>query len=461
MRTARSQALREQAIVYGFYAFLIVLWIAGGSVRADALGQVFVRAYAWCVVLAMILLRPRVQFRRGRVVLFILGCAAAIPCLQLVPLPPMVWQALPGRAPLAAADALIGSHVWRPIAIVPGAAFNALSSLVVPLAVALLSMGMTREQRTALVTPIILFIVAAGAFALIQLSGGAPDNPFVNEVRGDATGPFANRNHLALLAAIGCLLAPPWAFLDRNQIPLRPILAVLIVLFLILIILSTGSRVGLVLILPSLALGVYLAQSSFRFQALRFNKRAAQICVGVVASLFALFVSVSFLSGRAMSISRAMMLNPAEDFRVLSFPTVWSSVKLYFPVGSGIGGFDQVFKIHEPLSLLDPQYFNHAHNDYIEVIMDSGAFGLALLSFLIVWYFVHAFQAWTSSTRRRTTLSRVGSVIILLIATASAFDYPIRTPIVMMIAVLAVVWLTDEVDVPDAEGALPRPSQHL
>ena len=38
-----------------------------------------------------------------------------LPLLQLVPLPPSVWQALPGRELPAQIDASLGLNIWRPL----------------------------------------------------------------------------------------------------------------------------------------------------------------------------------------------------------------------------------------------------------------------------------------------------------------------------------------------------------
>ncbi|MBP2279076.1 hypothetical protein [Sphingomonas sp. PL20] len=54
---------------------------------------------------------------------------------------------MPGRSELAGANDLGGvANVWRPIAIVPGAAVNATGSLVVPFAVLLLIAGLDERE---------------------------------------------------------------------------------------------------------------------------------------------------------------------------------------------------------------------------------------------------------------------------------------------------------------------------
>jgi hypothetical protein len=89
----------------------------------------------------------RPSITRVRPALWILSAALILVLVQLIPLPPAVWQLLPGRSELAGANDLGGvANVWRPIAIVPGAAVNATGSLVVPFAVLLLIAGLDERE---------------------------------------------------------------------------------------------------------------------------------------------------------------------------------------------------------------------------------------------------------------------------------------------------------------------------
>src|SRR3546814_8158382 len=75
---------------------------------------------------------------------------------------------------------------------------------------------------------------------------------------------------------------------------------------------------------------------------------------------------------RAESVRRAFEIDPGQDLRTPGLPTVLSMIAAYFPAGAGFGGFDPIFRLHEPLQLLKPPYFNHAHNDFLEIVLDGG-----------------------------------------------------------------------------------------
>ncbi len=82
-------------------------------------------------------------------------------------------------------------------------------------------------------------------------------------------------------------------------------------------------------------------------------------------------------------------------------------IRTYFPVGSGLGGFDPLFRMHEPFELLKPTYFNHAHNDWLEIALDAGGAGIALLFGSILWWGMASARAWRSADGSVT--ARLGS----------------------------------------------------
>jgi O-antigen ligase len=159
-------------------------------------------------------------------------------------------------------------------------------------------------------------------------------------------------------------------------------------------------------------------------------------CVGLV-------VWLSLSADRAVYLNRVASMDVEQDMRVRALPVVWSMIGEYFPVGTGAGAFDPIFRIHEPFSLLKPTYFNHAHNDYLEVILDTGLPGLLILLAALVWWGWKSIRVWGSDAGAAAKTGRLGSTVILLVLIASAVDYPARTPLIMALLVVAAAWLAD------------------
>jgi len=421
-------------------AFIVCLAIAGGASRADALGQAIVRPAAAAAIAVLLLAHGKPSLPRWP--MLILVAAMALPLLQLIPLPPSIWPQLPGRqAFLAAAQIADADQPWRPIALSPGAAWNALFSLLIPAAALSITASLDEEERAHV--PGIVFGLAgvSAGLAVLQLSGGGFDNPLINEPLGAATGVFANPNHQALLLAVGILGAAAWAAGRQRSAPWRVLVAGGSIIFFILMIMASGSRTGLMLGFLALGLAVVMAKRPIAAVLMKVppRVRAPLIMlsgVGIVGLAIA-----SFTAGRAVSLNRLLVLSTGEDMRSRALPTVLDLIGRYMPFGSGFGSFDPVYRMREPDDLLGRSYFNHAHSDFLEVALEGGVLAVVLVAIGIAWSARAGVLAWRTSaaTGRSDPAARFAASAILLIALASLVDYPLRTPTVMALLAIAAV----------------------
>lgn len=422
--------------------FLVVLWVAGGASRPNVMGQVVVRGAAWVVLCLLALFGPRPALAGRWAVAVFLVSALVLALAQLVPLPPSVWQALPGRALLVDAAVIAGdAQPWRPLSMVPDATVNAAASLVVPFAMLALLASMSDAEHRWMPGVLLGLITASTLLGLLQVSGSRFNNPLINDTVGQISASFANRNHLALFMAIGCIVAPVWAVRGAGGLQWRMGAALGMALLFVLMILATGSRAGLLLGGLALAAAAVMVWQDVRRELRRYPRWVLPAIGAAVAGLIAIAVLASFAADRAMSINRLVVGGEAQDMRGRALPTVIDMVRTYFPVGSGLGGFDPIFRIHEPYGLLKLTYFNHAHNDLLEVPLDAGLPGMLLLLAAAGWWAVASFRAWRGGTG--TMLPRLGSAILGLMLVASLFDYPVRTPMIMAVLVIAAWWLGD------------------
>lgn len=425
------------AILLGF------LWLAGGASRADVIGQAIVRSVAWAVLIAFVLLGPRPRLGKVKAVAFFVFAATALTALHLVPLPPGLWTELPGRALLTRAATVLGEgQPWRPLSISPSATLNALSSLIVPVVTLLFAAALSRTEHWRTATILLALVVAASLLGLVQFSGGRFNHPLVNDVAGSVSASFANRNHFALFAAIGCILAPAWAFHEEGRAKWKPLAALCLIVLFALIILATGSRTGMLVGVLGIVLGLLNVRRQIASRLRRLPRRWAVALIGSAAGLLIAAVILSVTLDRAVSVDRAAVLELGEDLRLRALPVIVEMAKLYFPFGSGLGAFDPAYRIHEPSALLGIAYLNHAHNDWLEVVLDAGLLGVLLLGSAVAWWLWRSAAVWTGRNTREGTLPRTGSGILLLVMAASVTDYPARTPMIMAVVVLAAVWLS-------------------
>lgn len=420
---------------------LAILWLAGGASRADALGQVPVRAASFAALAMLLLFGERWAWREARVSWLLLLAATALTLLQLMPLPPVVWQALPGRAILVEAGALAGDPgVWRPWSMVPGATVNAAASLVVPIAV--LALMAALDEREWGWVPVLFLgsIVATTLIGVLQVSGAGFNNPLINETVGQVGGMFANRNHFALYLSLGCLLASAWAFPGGRRAGWRGPVALGLVLLFLLMTLASGSRAGAALCVMAITLSMAMIWSGLRREFRHLPRWMFLSLVVAAVVLLGAFVLLSITADRAASVNRLFEIDQGQDMRTRGLPIVLGMVRTYFPMGAGLGSFDPVFRMHEPFGLLKLTYFNHAHNDFLEIVLDAGLAGALLLAAALAWWAMASVRAWKGSA----VLPRLGSAMLLLVLIASLFDYPARTPAIMAILVVAAVWLQSD-----------------
>ena len=421
--------------------FLVILWIAGGASRADVSGQGVVRFFAWTFLIIFALFSSRFDWRQVKPVAILLGLTILLVALQLVPLPPAIWTALPGREVLVQAAEVSGQpQPWRPLSISPGATASALGSLVVPTVVLVLCAQLSRDQHWRIAEVVLVLVFAGCVLALLQFSGANFANPFINYQTGAVSGNFANRNHFALFVAIGCLIAPLWGFRGDRQSRWKAIAAFAMLPFFLLVVLAAGSRAGILLTALAMVAGLFLVREN-AIRELRSLPRwvSATILVSAVVVVVGAVI-LSFTLGRAVALDRALDLETAADMRSRALPTVIDMLARYFPMGTGFGTFDPVYRIGEPDALLQTLYFNHAHNDWLEVILDGGIVAGALLAGVLTWVGAAGIKAWRSS-KQGTGLARAGMIGLGLVMLASLPDYPARTSMIMAIIVIAAVWL--------------------
>lgn len=442
-----------------FVFLLTTVWIAGGASRADVPGQVVVRALASALCILTLLFGPHPSRSEFRPVLILLVAALAVTLAQLVPLPEGLWQALPGRAFFSEAAALSGqSQPWRPWSIEPAGTLNAAMSLIVPFGTLMLFAQLSATDRARIPGLLLIFIAVAMVVGLLQFSSTRIENPLINGSVGVVSGPLANRNHFALLIATGCLLAPIWAFSRADRAAPRAMLAAGLVVLFFLTILATGSRAGLLLGPIGAVLGLLISARATR-RALRHRARwVLPALIACIFSVIAVCVLLAVLAGRAESIDRLVATEEGQEMRFRGLPVVLKMIGNYFPSGTGSGSFDPLFRIHEPLAVLKPTYFNQAHNDFLDVALSCGLPGLLLLLAALVWWAWASIKAWRNLANRRSMLPPLGSAMLLLVIIASIIDYPARTPLMMAVIVIAASWLSSR---PEEKGLSALPASGL
>lgn len=389
----------------------------------------------------------RQAFGRVRVVTAGLVALAGLMLVQLIPLPPFLWTALPGRETAQAGAQILGiDQPWRPISLSPARTWNSLVSLFPPLCAVLLLAGAPAYRRPLLVTVLVCLIGASAVLGIAQRAG--PENGLLYLYRitnnGSAVGFFANRNHqAAILAAMVPMLAvfASLGAIRRKRNSHRKWIAIGAGLGLVPLLLATGSRAGLVLFALAIVASLPLLRVPGVANATSRGS-VRRVAILLVAAAIGLAM-VTYLVAQAEAVSRFSDGSLGEDLRVRLFPTFLVMAGDGFPVGFGFGAFEPVFRAYEPVAGMGSAYVNNAHNDLAQLVIEGGLPAVALLLAFLVWFFIKSAAVWRRQEGEPTQimLGRLGSVTIALLLLASLTDYPLRVPFIMTIFALAAAWL--------------------
>lgn len=440
-------------------AFVIALILLGvsflmvGSGRDDIVSLLLWRPLTAILLCLAVVTCGGEAWRRGRPLLMFGMAVALLVASHLVPLPPAIWTALPGREVVADVYRAAGMQLpWQPLSMAQARSWNALFSLMGPVAILIAALALDLRRHRQILQILIAVGLLSGVIGMIQAIG--PSNGALYFYRitnnGLGVGLFANRNHqAALLATLYPLLAanlslfkgkPDTLFFHRAMTLTGACL-------LLSFILMTGSRAGMALAVVGLffAWWVYRAPAAQgRVVGVRGRHRSRLVGLGVAA--FLLIVGV-VVAANTPALGRLLETDPASELRFATFPILADATARFFPFGSGIGTFVEVYQISEPDRLVSTFYFNHAHNDYLEWLLTGGLPALILL----LWAAWMVGVAFVSLWQRRAAaagesdyavqiLGRAGFAVVAMLALASVTDYPLRIPSLLLYFTIAAVW---------------------
>lgn len=405
-------------------AFVLAALLLGGAGIASPLAHWFIVMLGLCVLARGISAISWAQLDRGaRLVAWVLLASAMLCVLQALPLPQAIWAKLPGHGLAAQIAEAAGGGGWRAWSLSPDRTLDALTALVPIAAGLLIAAQASAEQRREILRLVLIFALLSAALAIIQVAAGPGSAPmlFGSRHRGLGVGFFVNRNHFALfmlfamlIAALPGIAAPAAKSEDAKATEWAMRVGALALLS--LGVLSTLSRAGIFLYPVALASSVLLARQTRLKLPLLFGGVA-------VASLLAL----ALRAAPPVQAILARYATAAEDLRFQYWSNTLLALRDSMPFGTGLGTFTLVYPTYEPLFEVRPDVVNHAHSDVLELLLEGGLPGLALLIAWLAAVVLLAVRARKAGkSRRERLLPFVVVIATLLTLAASLVDYPVR-----------------------------------
>ncbi|MEE4200914.1 O-antigen ligase family protein [Erythrobacter sp.] len=365
-----------------------------------------------------------------------------LPLLQAVPLPPPAWTLLPAREAVEQSHVLTGGTAWMPLSIDPHRTLIAASALLVPLAILVPGWSLRQSDLITLGWAVAaLGLVNVGWGTLQVLSNGEQALLYPEiEMPGVLFGTFANRNStgLFLVACLAlALLLPLPTRLARASLFVRLVLGALLIVGVLL----TRSRTSSVLALIPVSLYAVRLGHVWWSKPREKERRGRGIAIALsAAALFAVLAAgLAFAAPGRIGDLAARFATDRVDARAYIWDDATYSADKYWPAGSGMGTFDEVFQLDESLENLTQRRAGRAHNDYIEIVIEAGFAGAALV---LAWLVFIAWASWYARRAPGRWIAWSGSAILLAIALQSITDYPLRNLAMFAGAAVGLLLLT-------------------
>jgi O-antigen ligase len=446
------------AIIPGFLFLCLLL---GGASAAGLWANALLQLIA-VPILFWALITRRTPSLPGRQLLAISALMIAIVLLQLVPLPPGIWTNLPGRDHVREGFELVGQPLpWLPISLAPRATVASLLWLLPALAVLLGILRLGSFKPTGIAFVIVVATALAVLLGTLQIAGGegSPWYPYKITNYGVTVGFFSNANHMATLLVVS---VPFLAGLymgarskGRSSEKSAGLFAMLGGFFCLVI-------VGLFINASLAGLGLMVPVSAASILMMMRKRKPPVWSLGLLALLTAASLAVVFSNKLDNNLFGAGAETDVVS-RYTTFTVSADATKDYFPFGSGVGTFQGIYRMYEEADRVTTTYINHVHSDWIEILLETGILGAAVLILFLIWWLRRTIAIWKAPDP--DYLARAATIASAAIIAHSLVDYPLRTAAISAVfaaccALMAnpirrATWSTDNRPAP------MRPARHL
>lgn len=422
------------------------LWlclILGGASQGAMLANLILQVGATCIITYWLWRGGRLELRHADYApLAILIAALLWIAIMFIPLPPLLWQLLPGRDFVTRGYRLLGMELpWLSMALAPDRALRSMLALLGPVVAFFLIRRVSDAQTRRIVAGIVVIAALSAALGLAQQATGPQSIlRFYSPTNRDLpVGLFANTNHFALFLACSLPFAAAWvATIDTRKLAKRKYLIGLAIYAasLALVLIVGKSLAGLAFLILSLIGAAHIIWG-------RFASGRAKILfiTGVAVAAIATLSSLTAIGTGAIGAK----FEDAPNSRANMTPVTATAGMDMAPTGSGLGSFTQIYAMHQPDRYTSTTWVNHAHNDYAELYLELGIPGLLLIAAFLLWFVRTGYRIWLRRAEPDTLIAQAALLSIALMLLHSIVDYPLRTGAIASLFALAVAVLCNAV----------------
>ena len=434
---------------YAAPVFLVACILAGGS-RQGLIANALLQLAGAAILCWAIAFPGGAQWQVPRALRWIVLAGLAVALFQLIPLPAALWTAVPGREIIHSGFEALGvPPPALPLSLDPSASVAVLLTLLPPAAMFALVQRTDLGRHHLLVAALLAATLASVGLGLLQF-GGERFYLYRSTNVGVATGFFANANHMGalLLASAPFAAALFAAWLKRARTPADRLVAFAagggMGAVLVVGILINVSMAVLLMGVPVILLSALLVVGAGRWRPLLAGAAAVSAVAAFIAA-----ATVELPDSARTSIEQRS--------------EIWSrtaaAIEAHGIAGSGLGTFDQVYPLAEDAQRIERLSVNHAHNDYLELLLELGLPGAVLMLAFLAWWAVRAGRVWKDPDA--APFARAATIAAAALLLHSVVDFPLRTAALGAVFALCLALTVAPTPVRRSASALGRPARHV
>jgi len=366
---------------------------------------------------------PAERTTSGRALIALLSLLFLLVGLQLVPLPPALWTYFAGRGDVAAAFELMGQPLpWLGVSLAPDQTLGSAMWLLPPSVILLAILKLGADRRIMLSWVLIGATLAAILLGTLQVTNGSRWYLYEDTNYGAMTGFFANANHMATLLLVSTPFAAALYIRARRRSSSAQKSSALLMgsaiapVFLGIGLIINNSLAGLGLMTPAAGASLLMIW--------RRTRRISRWWWLLFALMGAASTAVVFSAPLGNDLTQTS--SPTYQItRYYSWPRTFAAAVDFAPLGTGLGTFVNVYPRYEDPVQVEMTYMNHAHNDYLEVALETGLPGLVLIVIFFSWWIRRTLSIWRDADADGV-FEQAATIASAAILAHSLVDFPLR-----------------------------------